>query len=80
MALDIEIHETSDKEKDGKEKVEVKKKESEEKKPSDEKPDFFSKKDVSEEQENVDHFAPHLDHPQIKSAYPGSKISGKKGC
>lgn len=27
--------------------------------------------------ENVDHFAPHLDHPQLKNQYPGTKITGK---
>ena len=34
--------------------------------------------EVSEDKKNVDHFAPHLDHPQIKSGYPGTKITGKK--
>jgi hypothetical protein len=34
---------------------------------------------LPEEKKNKDHFAPHLDHPQVKSAYPGSKITGKCG-
>ena len=25
---------------------------------------------------NKDHFAPHLDHPQLKDEYPGDKITG----
>jgi hypothetical protein len=32
---------------------------------------------LPEEKKNKDHFAPHLDHPQIKSEYPGDKITGK---
>jgi hypothetical protein len=38
------------------------------------------KQEVSEKMKNKDHFAPHLDHPQMKSGYPGTKITGKKGC
>lgn len=34
--------------------------------------------EVSDKMKNKDHYAPHLDHPQVKSAYPGDKITGSK--
>lgn len=36
----------------------------------------FSK--LPDKKKNKDHFAPHLNHPQMISKYPGDKITGKK--